>query len=59
MSTFFQVIGWYCLLVGIGLGLALWFTSTKDEPIDRKLRRTIAWLVHIGFLYAGIMILTR
>lgn len=57
MTIFFQIIGWYCVISGILLGIALWSISDKDAKTGWRMRKTIAWLVHVAFLYTGVMIL--
>lgn len=57
MTIFLQIIGWYCIIAGILLGLALWFVRDKGQSEEWKTRRALAWHSHIGFLFAGVWIL--
>lgn len=57
MTIFLQIVGWYCLFFGLILGAALPTFNSEKESDAWKLRRSLAWLAHVGFIYTGATIL--
>lgn len=59
MTTFFQIIGWYSVAVGIMQGLGLLFVPVATMSDEQKRRRILAWISHLLMLFVGWCILTH
>lgn len=56
MTIFLQIIGWYCLFLGLFSGIAIWSTPIV-ETHEMQLRRGIVFIGHVIALYADASIL--